>query len=301
MRQAHKSCRVKWSGMACGLVVSLTGTRESKVAKHDWWKKPLFHPFLDDATISCLDVTLKSWWWLLQGQSFRRGKLSALFGVAWKCMNERSLRSPLWSSPSTSKSSHCQWILLLQLSNWHIIYYILFNQILDESFRTAVSLTLPDSCQSTWYQLCPLGWSRCNRGNRCMAKCGTRKRWQHGGVLQAIRENLDWYLLRCYTIFHERSSEQRLTMLTAFFESACLLLFWVLDKTWWRQSHDTQEPNAQGLRAQTMSKLQRWNGWNEADMRWIGESVFFGILCSIILVTEIHAPKLWTCTQSCAN
>ena len=35
VRQAHKSCRVKWSGMACGLVVSLTGTRESKVAKHD--------------------------------------------------------------------------------------------------------------------------------------------------------------------------------------------------------------------------------------------------------------------------
>ena len=157
VRQAHKSCRVKWSGMACGLVVSLTGTRESKVAKHDWWKKPLFHPFLDDATISCLDVTLKSWWWLLQGQSFRRGKLSALFGVAWKCMNEKCLRSPLWSSPSTSKSSHCQWILLLQLSNWHIIllYFIqpntwrkLQNSCVSHSSRLLSKHLVP--ALSTW-------------------------------------------------------------------------------------------------------------------------------------------------------
>ncbi len=52
-------------------------------------------------------------------------------------------------------------------------------------------------------------------------------------------------------------------MRTAFFETAMelqgewLLLSWVLGKTWWKLSHDTQEPNTQGLRGQTMSKLQQ--------------------------------------------
>lgn len=161
-----------------------------------------------------------------------------------------------------------------------------------------MSFTLPDSCQSTWYQLCPLGWSRCNRGNRCMAKCGTRKRWQHGGVLRTPSNPREFRLISVALLYRLPREKFRtsLTMLTAFFESACLL-FWVLNKTW-RQSHDTQEPNTQGLRAQAMSKLQQTD---EMKQIW-GESEFFGILCSIILVlTEIHAPKLWTCTQSCAN